>query len=220
MSVLKYIKEYKEWKDMNEYDKTFYCAEAILDFAEKKNPFFKLVKPYVEVGKSMIAKAFEYGEIYNSFREAQDLYEGKVNFYIMVQTNSLVDFNFAWHGTSAIREVKVMAANRDDWDNTMVDTIYFEPEGVFNAIKLKQTKYVGTNPSTGNGHLEENKPLQRLWMEIKWKNGRTSKIPLVGKNDEPGVSYYLGTYIVHFTSGSYKYENIADIIHLSNFNPL
>ena len=216
MTVLKHVKQYKEWKDMNEYDKTFYCAEAILDFAEKKNPFFKLVKPYVEVGKSMIAKALEYGEIYNSFREAQDLYEGKVHFYIMVQTNSLVDFNFAWHGTSAIREVKVMAANRDDWNNTMVDTIYFEPEGVFNAIKLKQTKYVGTNPSTGNGHLEESKPLQRLWMEIKWKNGRTSKVPLVGKNDEPGVSYYLGTYIVHFTSGSYKYENIADIIHLSS----
>lgn len=217
MTVLKYVKQYKEWKELNEYDKTFYCAEAILDFAEKKNPFFKLVKPYVEVGKSMIAKAFEYGEIYNSFREAQDLYEDKVDFYIMVQTNSLVDFNFAWHGTSQIREVKVMAANRDDWDNTMVDTIYFEPVGVFNAVKLKQTKYVGKNPSTGYGNLEESKPLQRLWMEIKWKNGRTSKVPLVGKNDEPGVSYYLGTYIVHFRSGSYKYENIADIIHLSSF---
>ncbi len=218
MSVLKYVKKYKEWKDLNEYDKTFYCAEAILDFAEKQNPFFKLVKPYVEVGKSMIAKAFEYGEIYRTATEAQDLYEGIVKFKIKVQTNRLVDFNFAFWGTSAIREVKVMAANRDDWDNKMVDTIYFEPEGHLDGVWLKQIRYVGNGkePLSGGANLEYGKPLQRMWMEIKWRNGRTSKVPLVGKNDEPGVEYELGTYIVKFKSGTFSYNNMADIIHLKN----
>ena len=222
MSVLKYIKEYKKWEQLNTYERTFYCLDAILDAYEKSNPFAVLVKPYVEVGKSMIAKALEYGEAYNAGYEAQDLYEDRIEFKIKVQTNMLVDFNFAWLGTSAIREVKVMAANRDEWDKTMVDTIYFEPEGVWDGVMLKRIKYVGTDPSTGGGNLEFGKPLQRLWMEIKWKNGRTSKIPLVGKNQEIGVNYSTldRRYTVHFKSETTKYHNIADIIHLTNHKTL
>ena len=75
---------------------------------------------------------------------------------------------------------------------------------------------------TGGGNLEFGKPLQRLWMEIKWKNGRTSKIPLVGKNEEIGVNYSSldRRYTVHFKSGSTKYKNIADIIQLTNHKTL
>ncbi|MBR4829278.1 MAG: hypothetical protein IKZ92_05705 [Muribaculaceae bacterium] len=222
MSVLKYVNKYKEWEQLNTYERSFYCLEAILNAYEKTNPFAKLVKPYVEVGRSMIAKALEYGEVYNAGYEAQDLYEGKIKFKIKVQTNLLVDFNFAYHGTSAIREVKVMAANRDEWDKTMVDTIYFEPEGVWDGVMLRQTRYSGIDPMTGGGNLEFGKPLQRLWMEIKWKNGRTSKIPLVGKNEEVGVNYSSldRRYTVHFKSGSTKYKNIADIIQLTNHKTL
>lgn len=222
MSVLKYVKKYKEWEQLNTYERSFYCLEAILNAYEKTNPFAKLVKPYVEVGRSMIAKALEYGEAYNAGYEAQDLYEGKIKFKIKVQTNLLVDFNFAYHGTSAIREVKVMAANRDDWDKTMVDTIYFEPEGVWDGVELRQTRYAGIDPSRGTGNLEFGKPLQRLWMEIKWKNGRTSKIPLVGKNEEIGVNYSPldHRYTVHFKSETTKYKNIADIIQLTNHKTL
>lgn len=218
MSVLKYIKQYKEWEQLNTYERSFYCLNAILDAYEKSNPFAVLVKPYVEVGKSMIAKALEYGEAYNAGYEATDLYHNEIEFKIKVQTNRLVDFNFAWHGISQIREVKVMAANRDDWDKTMVDTIFFEPEGVNDGVMLRQTRYSGIDPMTGGGNLEFGKPLQRLWMEIKWKNGRTSKIPLVGKNNEIGVNYsvLLRRYTIHFKSETTKYENIADIIHLTD----
>ena len=224
MSVLKYIKEYKKWEQLNTYERSFYCLDAILDVYEKSNPFAVLVKPYVEVGKSMIAKALEYGEAYNAGYEAQDLYEGKIKFKIKVQTNRLVDFNFAFWGTSAIREVKVMASNRHENE---VDTIYFEPEGVWDGVMLKQTRYVGLNPSSenvdgGQGNLDFGKPLKRLWMEIKWKNGRTSKIPLVGKNDEIGVNYSSlnKRYTVHFKSETTKYKNIADIIQLTDHKTL
>jgi hypothetical protein len=222
MTVLKYVKEYQNWEQMNTYERSFYCMNAILDAYEKTNPFAALVKPYDEVGKSMIAKALDYGEIYNAGYEAQDLYEGKIKFKIKVQTNMLVDFNFAYHGTSAIREVKVMAANRDEWNKTMVDTIYFEPKGVWNGVELRQTRYAGIDPSRGTGNLEFGKPLQRLWMEIKWKNGRTSKIPLVGKNEEIGVNYSTldRRYTVHFKSETTKYKNIADVIQLTNHKTL
>ena len=215
MDVLKYVKKYKEWQDMNEYDKTFYCAEAILDYVEKTNPFAALVKPYVDVGKSMIYKALQYGEAYNAGYEAQDLYEKKVEFKIKVQTNRLVDFNFDWFGTSQIQEVKVMVSNRQPHE---VDTIYFEPEGVWDGVMLRQTRYIGKNPESGGGNLDFGVPIKRMWMEIKWLNGRTSKVPLVGKNDEPGVSYdpLHRRYTVHFKSGTTKYEHIADIIHLKN----
>jgi hypothetical protein len=88
---------------------------------------------------------------------------------------------------------------------------------------LRQTRYSGVNPSTGRGNIEENKPLQRIWMEIKWKNGRTSRIPLLGKNEEEGVNYTSlpnKRYTVHFHSGTTKYENIADVIHLTNHKTL
>lgn len=221
MKVLKFVKEYQNWEQLNTYERSFYCMNAILDAYEKTNPFAALVKPYVEVGKSMIAKALEYGEAYNAGYEPMDLYEDKIKFKIKVQTNLLVDFNFAYHGTSAIREVKVMAANRDNWDPTMVDTIYFEPEGVWDGVMLRRIRYVGDNPESG-GHLDPNKPLQRLWMEIKWKNGRTSKIPLVGKNQEIGVNYSTldRRYTVHFKSETTKYKNIADIIQLTNHKTL
>jgi len=220
MKVLKYVKEYQNWEQMNTYERSFYCMNAILDAYEKTNPFAALVKPYVEVGKSMIAKALEYGEAYNAPYQGQDIYEKKIEFKIKVQTNRLVDFNFAWHGTSQIRDVKVMLANRDEWDINRVDTVFFDLEGVWDGVMLRQTRYSGKNPSTGYGNIEENKPLQRIWMEIKWKNGRTSKIPLLGKNQEKGVTFQNRRYTVHFKSGTTKYENIADIIELTDHKTL
>lgn len=222
--AMKLLKEVKQFQEENTFERTFHCADKILDLAVKDYPLLNIVKPYIEVGKSMIAKALEYGEAYSAPYQGQDIYDKKIEFKIKVETNiPFVDFNFGYHGTSAIREVKVMLANRDDWDRTMVDTVYFEPEGVWDGVMLRQTRYSGVNPSTGRGNIEENKPLQRIWMEIKWKNGRTSRIPLLGKNEEEGVNYTSlpnKRYTVHFHSGTTKYENIADVIHLTNHKTL
>ena len=143
---------------------------------------------------------------------------------IKVQTNILVYFNFGGfpgNGTSQIREVKVMLSNREP---NQVDTIYFEPVGVWNGVMLKQTRYVGNDPWTdrGGNNIDGGNPLKRMWMEIKWKNGRTSKVPLVTDKSISGVEYEQHSpptpckYTITFKSGTYKYENIADIIELKH----
>ena len=210
MGVVKAIKAYKDWDHMSTYDRHFYCAEAILKYTEKSNPFSEVLKVYVDVAEAFIRKALEYGEEYYGWYESQLLYENipnekerdkfeynkYVDFKIMVQTNKLVYFNFGGFpfgkGTSQIKEVKVMLSNRDV---DQVDVIYFQPIGVWDGVMLKQIKYDGLDPlktEGQQGNIQAGEKLKRLWMEIKWKNGRTTKIPLLNT----------------------KYENIADIIEL------
>ena len=65
-----------------------------------------------------------------------------------------------------------------------------------------------------------NTPLQKLWMVIRWKNGRTSIIPLKDECDgvkREGVKFSLSDgpqYTVMFDSDSKKPERTADIIYL------
>ena len=235
MKVLKAIRTYKEWDSMSKYDRHFYCAEAILKYTEKSNPFSKILKTYLDVGEAMIRKALEYGEEYYGHYESSLLYENipsanehdtfeynkYVNFKIQVQTNRLVYYNFAkpllGNGTYQIQEVKVMLSNRSVNE---VDTIYFQPIGVWNGVYLKQTKYVGRDPMTGSGNIDFGYPLKRFWMEIKWRNGRISKVPLLNRTGN-GVEFVVSPnkpyeYIIKFKSGTTRYENIADIIELKD----
>ena len=220
---------------MSKYDRHFYCAEAILKYTEKSNPFSKILKTYLDVGEAMIRKALEYGEEYYGHYESSLLYENipsanehdtfeynkYVNFKIQVQTNRLVYYNFAkpllGNGTYQIQEVKVMLSNRSVNE---VDTIYFQPIGVWNGVYLKQTKYVGRDPMTGSGNIDFGYPLKRFWMEIKWRNGRISKVPLLNRTGN-GVEFVVSPnkpyeYIIKFKSGTTRYENIADIIELKD----
>lgn len=232
MKVLKYIREYKNWDNLSTYDKHFYCIDAILNYTAQWNPFSEVLKTYADVGEAMIRKALEYGETYYGAYAGQYLYEnipsaaesGKfeynkyVDFKIEVQTNRLVYFNFDWNGTYQIKDVKVMISNRDA---DKVDIIYFEPIGVWDGVMLKQTRYSGINPSTGGGNIEFGFPLKRMWMEIEWRNGRKSKVPLITDHSSNGVDFVISPnrpyrYIIKFKSGTTRYENIADIIELKN----
>ncbi|MCR4916042.1 MAG: hypothetical protein K6A96_09845 [Prevotella sp.] len=237
MKVLKFIRDYKTWDELSTYDKHFYCVDAILKYTEKWNPFSEVLKTYADVGKAMIMKALEYGETYYGAFEGDYLYNNIpsaderdkfeynkfVDFKIEVQTNQLVYFNFSGgmigNGTSQIKDVKVMLANRSDV--SMVDTIYFEPVGVWDGVMLKQVRYSGINPSTGSGNIEFGVPLKRMWMEIDWRNGRKTKVPLLTDHSSNGVEFVISTnkpyrYIVKLKSGTTRYENIADIIELKN----
>ena len=238
MKMLKYVNDYKDWQNMNTYDRHFYCARAIIKFGEKTNPLCKILNTYLDVAEAYINKALEYGEEYYGRYEAGFLYENipsaeesnkfdynkYIDFKIEVQTNKLVNFNFdpflLGNGTRAIKEVKVMLSNRSEKE---VDTIYFQPIGVWDGVMLKQTKYVGMDPYKTNlpqGNIEGGWKLKRLWMEIKWKNGRTSKVPLLNReNKTNGVELVISPtkpyqYIVRFKSGTTKYDHLADIIEL------
>ena len=238
-NAMKVLKEIKEVDEMSEYDRTFYCIDKVLDLVDKVNPFASVVKSYVDVSKIAVQKALQWGAEYYGGFQAGNLYDNipsgndsqeynkNVNFKIKVQTNRLVYFNFSpdpfigGNGTSAIREVKVMLSNRSINE---VDTIYFEPVGVWNGVMLKQTRYVGNDPWTdrGNNNIDGGYPLKRMWMEIKWKNGRTSKVPLVTDGSIDGVEYeqhsspFPCEYTITFKSKTWSYDNIADIIELKH----
>ena len=237
MKILKYVNNFKEWDNLNYYDKHFYILDAIFKFTEKSNPYSKILKTYADVGQSMIRKALEYGEEYYGSFAGQYLYENipsaeesskfeynkYVDFKIEVQTNLLVYYNFSGglvgNGTYQIKDVKVMLSNRDDVN--MVDTIHFEPIGVWNGVMLKQTRYSGIDPSTGRGNIEFGQKLKRMWMEIVWRNGRKSKIPLLTDGSSNGVDFVISNrnpyrYIVRLKSGTTRYENIADVIELKD----
>ena len=143
-------------------------------------------------------------------------YNRHVDFKIKVRTNRLVYFNFAHFGTHPIREVVVKAQNNSS-DADAVATIHFDLVPVWDGVMLRQTSM--DNGTVDYKILDEGTPIGRMWMEIKWKNGRTTKVPLrddIDGVDFDGTSIIQNTkqYTVYLQSGTTKFDNMADIIEV------
>ena len=233
MKVLKYIRDYREWESMDDYERYFYCADAILDVTDRytNTPLCKMFKTYIKVGKSLIQKALEYGAtLYDNYAgsmlkdnaalpgEHYD-YNRNIDFKIMVRTNSKMNlfsdryFNFEENGTSPIREVVVKAHNIPGRPGSIA-TFYFDPVPVSDGVMLKQM-----GSCDDESMLDENRLIDRMWMEIKWKNGRTTKIPL--RDDIDGVVFKQATagqlthlYTVYLQSETTTFDNMADNIEI------
>lgn len=234
MKVLKYIRDYRAWERMDDYERFFYCADAILDAADRytDTPICSMLKVYTKIGRSLIQKALEYGETYYDNYAASFLkenapskndkpkmdYNRHVDYKIMVRANYWMDFlgyeyfNFEKNGTSPIREVVVKAHNIPTSPNT-VATFFFDLVPVSDGVMLKQTGMDNENA------LDDQKPIDRMWMEIKWKNGRITKVPL--RDDIDGVTFKGATlgqltnlYTVYLQSGTTKFDNMADDIEI------
>ena len=233
IKVLKYVRDFRDWEKMNDYEKFFYCADAILEAADKYpgNPLCSILKTYSKVAKSFIQKALEYGETYYKMQEVDLLFENipsekdrprydynrHVDFKIKVRTNRWVFFNFDRYGTYPIREVVVKVHNRPS-DPDAVATIHFDLVPVWDGVMLRQTS-MDSGGDLGVGYLDEGYPVDRMWMEIKWKNGRITKVPLrndIDGVDFDGVSLTQNTkqYTVYLQSGTTKFANMADIIEV------
>ena len=234
MKVLKYIRDYRTWKQMNDYERFFYCADAILDAADRytDTPICTMLKSYTKIGRSLIQKALEYGATYyenyaGSFLKenapSQDDnpkrdYNRHIDFKIKVRANYWMDFfgyeyfNFEENGTSPIREVVVKAHNIPAFPNSIA-TLFFDLVPLSDGVMLKQTSIDNENA------LDDQKPIDKMWMEIKWKNGRTTIVPL--RADIDGVDFELATlgqptnlYTVYLQSGVTKFSNMADDIEI------
>ena len=233
MEVLKCIKEYRNWESMDDYERYFYCADAILDITDRytNTPLCKMFKTYIKVGKSLIQKALEYGAtLYDNYAgsmlkdnaalpgEHKD-YNRNIDFKIMVRTNSKMNlfsdryFNFEENGTSPIREVVVKAHNIPGRPGSIA-TFHFDPVPVSDGVMLKQM-----GSCDDESMLDENRLIDRMWMEIKWKNGRTTKIPL--RDDIDGVVFKQATvgqlthlYTVYLQSETTTFDNMADDIEV------
>lgn len=233
MEVLKCIKEYRNWESMDDYERYFYCADAILDITDRytNTPLCKMFKTYIKVGKSLIQKALEYGAtLYDNYAgsmlkdnaalpgEHYD-YNRNIDFKIMVRTNSKMNlfsdryFNFEENGTSPIREVVVKAHNIPGRPGSIA-TFRFDPVPVSDGVMLKQM-----GSCDDESMLDDNRLIDRMWMEIKWKNGRTTKIPL--RDDIDGVVFKQATagqlthlYTVYLQSETTTFDNMADNIEI------
>ena len=229
LKYLKYFKAYRTWDQMNEYEKFFNAADAILDFANQytETPICAMLKTYTKVGRSLIQKALEYGEKYyenyapsllkmNATSEYK--YNYNIDFKIMVRKGYKVNipgfgyFNFEKNGTSPIREVVVKVHNHPS-SRDATATLLFDLVPVSDGVMLKQTSLLGYD------NLEEGYPIDHMWMEIKWKNGRITKIPLREDIDgvEFGSSPHNGTaklYTVYLRSETTTFENMADELEI------
>ncbi len=234
LKYLKYIRKYKEWEKEDDYDKFFDFAEGFLDYIDKypQSPFASVMKTYVKVARSFINKAREYGDTYYSYSAVSYLlenipkeserdrfeYNRHIDFKIKVRTSSFVFFNFDYFGTSPIRDVVVKAHNRSG-NPDAVATIYFDLVPVWDGVMLRQRYFDNGNSQSGKGYLEEAVPIDRMWMEIKWKNGRMTKIPL--RDDIDGVEFESSSILqntkqwtVYLQSGTTKFSNMADVLEV------
>lgn len=235
MQVLKYIRDYRQWDNMNECEKYFNCADAILEAADRytNTPICKMLKVYTKVGKSLIQKALEYAATYYDNYAASFLkenapsandnpkndYNRHVDFKIKVRANYWMDFfgheyfNFEKNGTSPIRDVVVKVHNIPGYPKS-VATILFDLIPVSDGVMLKQTSMLNEDV------LDDQKPIDQMWMEIKWKNGRKTVVPL--RADIDGVDFVgagesisrTSLYTVYLQSGTTKFDNMADDIEI------
>lgn len=231
LRCLQYIKIYRNWEQMNDYDQFFYAADAILDAADSywSNPLCKMLKVYSKVGRSLAQKAHELGDVYyenyapseligNVDTENKFAYNINVDFKIMVvpdywfNVGKFEYFNFEKNGTEPIREVVVKVHNNSVFPNS-VATLFFDLIPVSDGVMLKQTSIQNANG------LDDGRPIDRMWMEIKWKNGRITKVPLRADIDgvDLGNSPHNATvkqYTVYLHSDTSKFMNMADEIEI------
>ena len=230
LQCLKYIKNYRNWEQMNEYDRFFYCADAIIEAASRYNSTLgSVLNTYSKITKSFIQKALELDAAYYENYEVSLLklnalsgnqknhYNSNVDFKIMVRANYWLDFfgyeyfNFEENDTKPIREVVLRVHNSPTHDNEAI--ILFNLIPVSDGVMLKQTSIIDED------NMEDGKPIDRMCLEIKWKNGRITKIPLradidgveLGKNPH---DHRVRQYTVYLRSGTTTFDNMADDIEV------
>ncbi len=250
MNALKTIRDYEELNASSEYDKVFYCADKVIELAGKKigAPFTSILETYMHVTKSFAQAALAIGEKNYQYTSGMMLrdnipltdddkekykYNRYIDFKIMVSPNWSDDyFNFDKRkpgSLTMIRDAVVKVIDKDSNDENDIATVFLEPVAVDDGLMLKQVGFLNgpNNGELGHGALDVGKPFKRMWMEITWKNGRKSTVPLMsaGKGvefEQPIFEVFGGRntyqYTIKFESGAtwQHFENLADILTLEN----
>ena len=240
VQALQDIREYEKSYSQTEYEKAFNTAHKILDFAKGKigMPFSSILSTYLDVTESIVAYALKLGKDYYTYSAPSLLYENipeteadkkkfkwnrNIDFKIMVSPkHSLNWFNFEKRGARGAGMIKsaVVKVNNIPSIPESVATLFLEPVPVDDGIMLRQ---VGFDSGGQSPYLQVGVPFNRMWMEIQWKNGRTTMVPLLDegtgvKFDMPGWGLNTYRYTVYFDSEatSDHFDNLADIIRLKD----
>ena len=239
--LLQFAKAYQEYQNMDEAERMIYFAERVLDFAANHGyPLVNVFKGYLDVTKVTIANAKKLGDTYHQgfeaeyFSSANQLFESertgsyKHNKYIdfRIQVKKKWSLFRGYFDAEAVKkqiyDVTVTARNKmGGGDEPFKAEATFAPVVDGDYVYLRQTGI--------NGELSLGDAIEDMWLNIRWKNGRTTRVPLrhgdgikgngVQFNDDfldgtfrPWVSYYTIT----FQSSSTKDENMADIIQIDD----
>lgn len=239
IQALQNIREYEKSYSQTEYEKVFNAAHKTLDFAKGYigQPFSTILSTYLDVTESIINYALKLGKDYYTYSAPSLLYENvpsteadkkkykwnrHIDFKIKVSPKrSLNWFNFEKRGAQGAGMIKsaVVKVNNIPGIPTSVATLFLEPVPVDDGVMLRQVGFDSGEPSP---YLQVGVPFNRMWMEIQWKNGRTTVVPLLDegtgvKFDMPDIwGHNTYRYTVYFDSEatSDHFDNMADILKL------
>ena len=236
-SVLTALKDIHRFKNaQDDYEKYFICASAIFyglaKYVDnvKMGAVFSAISTYIDIGDALAQAALNLGESYYDIysttywqNNAEDAKKGQINAYIDFKIKikkgwSWMDFEdfTASDFAKMIDYAKIHFTTFRGKKLQSTQTINTKLVGVDDGIMLKQTGIESVSALDGGDTVG------RMWMEIKWANGRTSLIPLM-KKSAYGIDYksakrkddvYL--YTVNFKTSNSSPAHVADDIHLKD----
>ena len=245
MKVLKSMndltKSAQEFRNKTEYEKTFYMAKKILSWSgvEETEPFGTILSTYIDVTESFANAALSLGKKYYDYSSAALMYENRpepkdqedypynrhIDFKIKVDYGGFWGNFTGFNGSEIARQisdVEVYVTNRPNAPD-QVARVTFEPVPVSDGVMLRQVTFDNGAP-LGQGSLDIGVPFERMWMAIKWKNGRVSTVPLLDKGsvkfDQPNFIFGRKTYqytVTFQSKAGYNHaDNMADILQLKD----
>lgn len=230
LTMLKEIRQTVTGRDF--YEKFFSCAKAIMYLGSKytvgqMGAVFTDVGTYIEIGMSLAEAARQLGEAYfekyqvsywKENGEASNVNDHNAHFDFKIKIKKgRKTINFSNYSEAELRKMidyaKVHFTTFKASGTKNTHTVSTRLVGVKDGVMLRQTSI------NSEGTLDDNDSVGRMWMEIKWANGRTSLIPLM-KDSKFGVNYEdisnRYTYTVNYKTENKALEHIADEIHLDD----
>lgn len=243
-SCLDFIQNYNKWQGMTTTEQIFALSDKLLDYTSS-DPFSKILKMYLDVTKKSIQNALLLGEKYHSdygceyFSEQNQLSDGEREKAVVYKQNRYIDFKIkvkrkGWLTGSfdgkdvkeQIYNVTVTAVNHNPNDNSQEAraVLRLDPIATEDGVYLRQ---IGIEHQGGSdqGYYLYNRPIEDMWMNIEWRNGRVTRVPLRHGSEVKGDGVkYDGLkspllYTVTFQSAikdKKQAEHLADIINLDD----
>lgn len=227
-----------DYQRMDAHTKFFKGTKTLLEAVSESglytaNLYAKAVKLYLDIAEITVNKALnndlykysqeEAGLLFNITQGVSDFWKYKnnqyINFKVVVKKPIIAAVGKTWghysnfdfsKDVSQIRSAKVLMGN-NKMNKEAVDTMYCSVKGDTDGFWLIE------NHTTKTGGIQPvNDPVTKLWVEICWKNGRTTVVPLKHGNGVDFSTEGGAIYTITFISDSQRMSNIADKIHLDD----
>ena len=234
--VLDYARAYNEWQGMDDTERMIYFSERILDYAASHgDPFVRILKTYLDVTKITIENAKKLGATWHSSMDA-DWFSSENQLSESERTgskkhNNFIDFRIrvkkedTWYRLfdsyfdaedlkKQLYDITVTARNK------MGNLGDFKAEATFTPVV--DGDYVYLRQTGIKDGLSEGDAIEDMWLNIRWKNGRITRVPLRhGKEIKGNGVKYDGLanpwcYTITFQSGASDKDHIADIIKIDD----